>query len=88
MRKRKLLLTKRIIISLVFVILFLGSHIKEIAAESEPTTVIITPINAAFPLLPVFTVITNSVNIEQNSYGIVIAGSNGVALILRVSAAD
>lgn len=87
-RKRRIRITNYIIISLVLAFVVLGNPIITIASESESTSIIITPINLALPLLPAITVAINSAGSEQESMGIVVAGSDGTALILRVSAAD
>ena len=63
---------------------------SSIASSDEPSqiTTMIIPINMAFPLLPVQTIIVDNNGSTGESMPVVLTDSNGIMAIQRISARD
>ena len=77
-----------LLIIIMVVTFIMGS--SSIASSDEPSqiTTVIIPINMAFPLLPVQTIIVDSGASPGESMYVVLTDSNGIMAIQRISARD
>ena len=66
----------------------MGSSSIASSDESSQITTVIIPINMAFPLLPVQTMIVESNGLTGESMPVVLTDSNGIMAIQRISARD
>ena len=58
------------------------------AAEESEATVVNTPINLLFPLLPDFTIIIDGFSSTSEATSVIYTGADGIMGLLRVSVSD